>query len=49
MKERITTKIDPEKNYTKDNVCGEISKLFPHLSKKGLEVSLYHLDKLAGN
>ena len=29
-------------------MCCDIKELFPHISKKGLEIELYHVDELAG-
>ena len=30
------------------SMCCDIKEFFPHISKKGLEIELYHVDELAG-
>ena len=51
--ERSTVKIlrfDESKTteYKMKSMCCDIKELFPHISKKGLEIELYHVDELAG-
>lgn len=49
--EKSTKKIwrfDQQKTYSKEAISTEVKKLFPHLSKKGLDVQLHHYDALAG-
>ena len=36
------------KEYKMKSMCCDIKELFPHISKKGLEIELYHVDELAG-
>ena len=49
--EKTTTKIwrfKADQQYTLQTVCYEVVQLFPQITKRGVNVELYHFDDLAG-